>query len=46
MERSVIRDGPFPDYAALHPGYSFHQRGSGGSGPSGTMLVGLSALIE
>src|SRR5258707_1645175 len=22
MERSVIRDRPFPDYAALHPGYS------------------------
>ena len=21
MERSVIRDRPFPDYAALHPGY-------------------------
>jgi hypothetical protein len=23
MERSVIRDRPFPDYAALHPGYKF-----------------------
>ncbi len=22
MERSVIRDWPFPDYAALHPGYN------------------------
>ena len=21
MERSVIRDQPIPDYAALHPGY-------------------------
>jgi hypothetical protein len=21
MERSVIRDRPLPDYAALHPGY-------------------------
>jgi hypothetical protein len=58
MERSVIRDRPFPDCAEfiigpaegrtwwLHPGYSFHQAGSGGCGPSGTMPVGLSALIE
>src|SRR5258706_11672825 len=31
MERSVIRDRPFPDYASLHPGYR-RGEGKGGGG--------------
>src|SRR5882672_4473339 len=34
MERSVIRDRPFPDYAALHPGYRRRQ----GQAPGSTMV--------
>src|SRR5262245_55441907 len=28
MERSIIRDQPIPDYAALHPGYGLPSQGN------------------